>query len=157
MKSDRPNVVITNGFRRKDIRFYRKKTETTRKKNVKQIKVPRNQGVNELLEKLGDKNSPFELVLLHEGYSEQTFENESNKMRGELNDHLKVITEKLNLSYPLRVNKARKCYATTLRRARKPVDKISDGMGHSSIAVTMNYYIGNMNSEEIFELNDALF
>jgi len=30
-------------------------------------------------------------------------------------------------------------------------------MGHSSIAVTMNHYIGEMDSDEIFELNDALF
>lgn len=94
---------------------------------------------------------------MNEGYSEKTFVNKSNKMRGEMNEHLKVITSKLNLSYPLRINKARECYATTLRRAKKPVDKISDAMGHSSIAVTMNHYIGNMNSEEIFELNDALF
>jgi hypothetical protein len=29
-------------------------------------------------------------------------------------------------------------------------------MEHSSIAVTMNHYIGNMNNEEIFDLYDAL-
>ncbi|MDZ7635371.1 MAG: hypothetical protein U5L72_13460 [Bacteroidales bacterium] len=39
-----------------EIRFYRKKTETTRKKNVKQIIVPRTPGGVGLL-KLGDKNS----------------------------------------------------------------------------------------------------
>jgi integrase len=140
----------------KHIKFFRKKTETTRKKNVKQIIVPRTPKVNELLNKLGT-DSTFVLGHLKEGYSEDTFVNKSNKMRGEMNEHLKVITTKLNLSQPLRINKARECYATTLRRAKKPVDKISDGMGHSSIAVTMNHYIGNMNSEEIFELNDALF
>lgn len=141
----------------KHIRFYRKKTETTRKKNVKQITVPRTSLVNELLNKLGKKDSPFVLGLLKEGYSEETFVNKSNKMRGELNDQLKLLTDKLNLSYPLRINKARECYATTLSRAKKPIDKISDGMGHSSSVVTKNYYIGNMNSDEIFELNDALF
>jgi integrase len=47
--------------------------------------------------------------------------------------------------------------ATTLRRAKKPIDQISEAMGHSSIAVTMNHYIGTMNSEEIFGLNDALY
>ena len=30
-------------------------------------------------------------------------------------------------------------------------------MGHSTVAVTMNYYIGGMNNDEIFDLNDALF
>ena len=138
----------------KHIKFYRKKTETTRKKNVKQITIPRTPVVNELLDKLGKKDSHFVLGLLKEEYSEETFVNKSNKMRREINGHLKAITEKLNLSHPLRTDIARECYATTLRRAKKPIDRISDGMGYSSIAVTKNHYIGNMNSEEIFELND---
>lgn len=132
-----------------EIRFYRKKTETTRKKNVKQIIVPRTPGVNELLEKLGDKNSLFVLGLLNEGYSEETIVNKSNKMRMELNVHLKAITLKLNLHSPLRLNKARECYASTLNRANKSVVKIGETMGHSTIAVTINHYIGGMNNEEL--------
>lgn len=55
------------------------------------------------------------------------------------------------------ISNARDCYATTLIRAEKSLNRISDGMGHSSVAVTKNHYIGNMNSDEIFGLNDALF
>jgi hypothetical protein len=40
-------------LKEKEIRFYRKQTETTRKMNVKQITVPRTPGINELLKKLG--------------------------------------------------------------------------------------------------------
>src|SRR5690606_3044798 len=120
-------------------------------KNVKQITIPITPLVNELIDKLGKKDSPFVLGLLKEEYSEETFVNLSNKMRGKLNKHLMIITDKLKLSHPLRINKARECYATTLSRAEKPIDKISDGMGHSSIAITKNYYVGNMNSEEIFK------
>lgn len=78
-------------------------------------------------------------------------------MRGELNVHLKAITTKLNLSSPLRLNKARECYATTLSRAKRSIDKIGEAMGHSTITVTKNHYIGDMNIEEMSELNDALF
>lgn len=141
----------------KEIKFYRLKTESTRKKNLKQIVVPKTKGITELLEKIGDKNSPFILGQLQEGYSSETLDNKSNKMRGELNVHLKAISAKLNLALPLRINKARECYATTLRRAKKPIDQISEAMGHSSIMVTMNHYIGGLNSDEIHELNDALF
>jgi integrase len=141
----------------KEIRFYRKKTETTRKKNIKQIIVPRKPGVNHLLKKIGDLNSLFVLGLLQEGYSEETIVNKSNKMRMELNVHLKAITTKLNLSSPLRLNKARECYATTLSRAKRSIDKIGEAMGHSTITVTKNHYIGDMNIEEMSELNDALF
>lgn len=94
--------------------------------------------------------------LLQEGYSETTFDNKSNKMRGELNKHLKVITQKLNLSSPLRINKA-ECYAATLRHAGKPVDKIGEMLGHSTVTATKNHYVGNMNVDETFELNDVLF
>ena len=146
-----------NNMNNKEIRFYRKKTETTRKKNIKQITVPRTPGVNHLLEKIGNKNSPFVLGLLQEGYSEETIYNKSNKMRGKLNVHLKAISSKLNLTSPLRINIARECYASTLNRADKSVVKIAETMGHSTVAVTINYYIGGMNNGELFELNDALF
>lgn len=95
--------------------------------------------------------------LLQEGYSEETIVNKSNKMRMELNVHLKAITTKLSLSSPLRLNKARECYATTLSRANRSIDKIGEAMGHSTITVTKNHYIGDMNIEEMSELNDALF
>jgi hypothetical protein len=48
--------------------------------------------------------------LNQEGYMEETIDNKSNKMRIELNEHLKEITSKLNLHSPLRLNKARECY-----------------------------------------------
>jgi hypothetical protein len=117
------------------IRFYIKKTETTRKKKVKQIIVPRTPGVNNLLEKIGNKNRPFVLGLLQEGYSEETIVNKSNKMRMQLNVQLKEITRKLNLTSPLRINKARECNASTLNRANISVVKIGETMDHSPVSL----------------------
>ncbi len=97
------------------------------------------------------------MAAIQESYSEETIDNKSNKMRGELNVHLKAITSKLNLQSPLRLNKARECYASTLNRANKSVVKIGETMGHSTIAVTINHYIGGMNNDELFDLNNALF
>ena len=67
------------------------------------------------------------------------------------------ITEKLNLTSPLRLSKARECYATTLFRAGKSVDKICDMMGQSTVTVTKNHYVGSMDANEIFEMNDVLY
>ena len=75
----------------------------------------------------------------------------------ELNVHLKTITRKLNLNSPLRINKARECFASTLNRANKSVVKIAETMGHSTVAVTINYYIGGMNNDELLDLHDSLF
>jgi hypothetical protein len=41
--------------------------------------------------------------------------------------------------------------------AKKPIDQISEAMGHSTIAINMNHYVGGMNSDEILELTYALF
>jgi hypothetical protein len=79
------------------------------------------------------------------------------KMKGEPNVNLKAITTKMNLSSPLRHNKARECYAKTLSRAKRSIDKIGEATGHTTITVTRNHYIGDMNIEEMSELNDALF
>jgi hypothetical protein len=66
-------------------------------------------------------------------------------MRRILNVRFKAITLKLNLLPPLRLNKPREYYASTLNRANKSVVKIGKTMGHSTIAVTINHYIGGMN------------
>ncbi|MFO7622641.1 MAG: hypothetical protein R6W81_15475 [Bacteroidales bacterium] len=59
------------------------------------------------------------VVAMKEFDSEETIDNKSNKMRMELNVDLKAITRKLNLTSPLRINKARECFASTLNRANK--------------------------------------
>jgi hypothetical protein len=71
--------------------------------------------------------------------------------------HLKSITSKLDLHTPLRLNKARECYASTLNRANKSVVKIGESIGHSTIGVTINHHICGMNNDELFDLNNALF
>jgi hypothetical protein len=113
--------------------------------------------ITELPEKNGNKNSPFILGQLQEGSSAETLDNKSNKMRFELNVHLKVISTKLNLALPLRINEARQCFASAMNMANKLVVKIAETMGHSTVADTINYYIESMNNDELYELNDALF
>jgi hypothetical protein len=105
--------------------FYRKKTETTQIINKKPVIVPLTEGVQELLDKIGDKDSPFVLGLLKEGYSETTFDNKSNKDRRILNLYLKGIEQKLKLSAPLRIETARDCYASCLDRAGVSIKKTS--------------------------------
>jgi integrase len=136
--------------------FYRKKTETTQITNIKPVVVPLIEGVQKLLDKIGDKDSPFVLGLVKEDYSETTFDNKSNKERGILNLYLKGIEEKLQLSAPLRINTARDCYATCLDRAGVATKKISNMMVHSSVVVTEEY-LASMNYKELFDVNSILF
>ncbi|MBN2883113.1 MAG: tyrosine-type recombinase/integrase [Clostridia bacterium] len=132
--------------------FFRKKTESTRKNNIKPITAPITFKLQEIIAKVGVTDSPFILGLLKEGYSETTFENLSHKIRSNLNKELLEISKKLNLSVPLKLKSARDCYAQTLRRAKVPKDDIGEMLGHSNSIVT-EHYLASLDAEENFEIN----
>ena len=118
------------------IMLTRMKTETTRKNNIKQIVVPINKQMRKSIDKIGNKNSPFILGELNEGFKENTFVNKSHKMRQTLNRNLSEISRKLNLSIPLKLETARDIYATILKRGGKSKDQIGEMLGHSNSVVT---------------------
>ena len=132
--------------------FFRKKTENTRKNNIKPITVPLTPKLKKLIDKIGVMDSPFILGMLKEGYSENTFENLSHKMRSNLNEELLEIGKKIGLSVPLKLKTARDCYASTLRRAKVSKDDIGDMMGHANSIVT-EHYLDSLDLEETFEIN----
>jgi integrase len=136
--------------------FFRKKTEKTRKNNKKQIVARITPKFQQLIDKIGVKDSPFILGLLVEGYQDNTFENLSDKLRQIINNNLEEISKRLNLSVPLKTDTARDCYASTLRRAKVSKDDISDMLGHSNSIVT-EHYLDSLISEETLSVNEVLF
>jgi len=135
--------------------FTRKKTETTRKNNKKDIVVPITPKLQKLINKLGDRESPFILGLLKEGYEETTFENKNHKIKQQINRNLSIIAQKLNLPVPLNLSKARDCYATTLMRNGESRDNIGQMLGHSNSIVT-EHYLGSLDAEKTFAINSSL-
>jgi len=65
--------------------FTRKKTESTRRNNKKQIIVPLTDKIKDSIARIGDKKSPFLLGLLKEGYNESFFQNRNHKIKQEIN------------------------------------------------------------------------
>ncbi len=104
---------------------------------------------------MGDKDSPFILGLLKEGYKENTFENPSHKVRSKFNGNLLEISNKLNLSVPLKLKTARDCYATTLKRAGVSKDNIGEMLGHSNSVVT-EHYLASLDIEKTNEINQHI-
>jgi site-specific recombinase XerD len=135
--------------------FFRKKTETTRKNNKKEIVVPITEELKQLIEKVGVKDSPYILGKLKEGYSETMFENKNQKWKKKINKRLDVISKKLNLSIPLRIKNARDSYATTLNRAGVSKDRIGEMLGHSNSIVT-EHYLASIDMETTFDVNKHL-
>jgi integrase len=137
------------------ILFTRRKTETTRKNNIKSIVVPITQKLKSVIIKIGDKDSPFMLGLLKDGYTESYFENKNHKIKQQINRNLSWLSKKLNLSVPLNLSTARDSYASTLMRMGKSRDDIGQMLGHSNSIVT-EHYLSSIDPERTFEINSVL-
>jgi integrase len=57
------------------------------------------------------------------------------------------------LSVELKLKTARDSYATTLKRAGKSKDEISEMLGHSNSVVT-EHYLASLDMEKTFDIND---
>ena len=139
----------------KYISLIRKKTETTRRNNVKDIVIPIVDKLQTVLDRVGVKSSPFILGQMKEGYTDNYFENKNHKLKGQINEHLNNIGKRLGLSTPLNFSKARDCFATTLMRAGIPIYDISEALGHSDIKTTI-HYLASLDIERTFEINSKL-
>lgn len=132
--------------------FYRKKTEKTRKNNLKPVISPLTEKLKEIIDRIGVKDSPFILGQLPEGYSDVYFFNKSEKLKKKYNYHLKVLNKKLNLSVKLNLSTARSTYATTLLRNGVSKDTIGEMLVHGDSRVT-EHYLGSMDHEKTFLIN----
>jgi integrase len=137
------------------ITLIRKKTETTRKNNIKDIVIPIVPKLQVVLNRVGVKSSLYILGQIKEGYSESFFENRNHKLKRKINAYLSKIGKRLGLSTPLNYSKARDCYATTLMRNGIPIYDISEALGHSDIKTTI-HYLASLDIERTFEINSCL-
>jgi integrase len=135
--------------------FFRKKTENTRKKLRQEIVVPVTEKVENILNNIGDNQSPFVLGFLKENYSDENFDYMNRKMRSVINKSLKSISDRLSLSITLQLKTARDSYASVLRRSGVSVDVISEMLSHSNSTVT-KHYLDSLNTETVFKVNDNL-
>jgi site-specific recombinase XerD len=79
----------------------------------------------------------------------------SHSFRNKLNDSLLEISNKLNLSVPLKLKTARDCYATTLERAGVSKDNIGEMLGHSNSVVT-EHYLASLDIEKPQDINQHI-
>ena len=135
--------------------FTRKKTEDTRKNNRKPITVPLTDKLKDSIARVGNKNSPFLLGMLKEGYDECFFKNRNHKIKQQINRNLNDIGEQLKLSRPLNLGSARDCYSNTLNRNNTDIKKISQMLGHSNVIIT-EHYLAGLNPDVTFGINDPI-
>jgi integrase len=127
----------------------------TRKNNVREIVVPMSDKILGLIEKIGDKKSPYILGLVSAGYSEEDFKNKKDWQQQKQNRNLKFLSEKLKLSVPLKLKTARDSYATTLKRKNTPTSTIGEMLGHSNSSVT-EHYLASMDLDKLWDVNEQI-
>lgn len=136
--------------------FYRTKTKTTRRSNIKPISAPISDKLQEVLDKIGVKDSPFILGKMKDGYSDSTLANKSHKLCAQINKELQFVTKKLDLSLNLVLDLARDSFATTLNRNGRTINHIAEQLGHATTVVTQ-HYIGALSVEQLREINSCLY
>lgn len=137
-------------------RFYRTKTKTTRRSNIKPIVAPISDKLQEVLDKIAVTDSPFIIGKMKDGYKDETLTNKSHKLCGEINKELRYITRKLDLSLNLVLDIARDSFATTLNRNGRSINHIAEHMGHATTGVTQ-HYVGQLTVEQSKEINSCLY
>jgi integrase len=137
-------------------RFYRTKTKTTRRSNIKPIVAPITDKLQEVLDKIGVKDSPFIIGKMKEGYNDTTLANKSHKLCAKINNELKFVTKKLDLSLNLVLDIARDSFATTLNRNGHSINHIAEHMGHATTSVTQ-HYVGQLTVEQSKDINSCLY
>lgn len=135
--------------------FPERKQRISEKKMRQEIVVPINQKVQNIISKVGDKNSPFVLGFLKESYTDENFDYMNRKMRKSINKSLKKISQRLQLSITLQLKTARDSYATVLRRKGVSIDIISEMLSHSNTIVT-KHYLDSLDNETVFKVNENL-
>ena len=136
--------------------FYRTKTKTTRRSNIKPIQAPLDDKLKEVLDKIGVKDSPFIIGKMKDGYTDTTLANKSHKLCGVINKELRYITKKLDLSIKLVLDIASDSFATTLNRNGRSINHIAEHLGHATTVVTQ-HYVGQLTVEQSMEINSCLY
>lgn len=139
----------------KFIVFHRRKTETTRRNNMKAIEAPLDDSMKEIIQRWGNKRSPYIFGYLKGQENETYIFNKVKKTKKVINKALKSISEELQLSLPLTTKTARETYATTLLRKGVSKDEIGEMLGHSNSNVT-EHYLAGLNKESKRRINSVL-
>lgn len=123
------------------IEFQRAKTART-KRTAEAIRVPLTDEIKAIVVKHGNSDqSPDNYIfsILTHGISAQREYQLIQQLTGVVNDHLKVIAEKLNIAGNLTSYSARHSFATILKRSGISTEFISEALGHSNVKTTQSY------------------
>lgn len=116
-----------------------------RRKTGQQLNIEWNSLMQNIADKYGNAESDYILPIIR--CADGTERRQCINRYKQINNGLKRIAEKLNLSVPLTLYVARHSWANIARDKKVPIDVIRDGMGHDSDTTTQIYLMSIDNSE----------
>ncbi len=139
------------------IEFQRAKTVRT-KRVAEQIKVALTADVETIINKHGNKNrngSNYIFPILQKGLTADRQRQLIKQFNSVLNDHMKIIAEKVGIKENITSIYSRHSYATIMKRSGVSTAFIQGALGHSTERTTQNY-LANFQDEIITEAAKAL-
>ena len=133
----------------------REKTKNTMRGHPQLVRIPITPKLKNILDQIGDRNSPYVLGFLKKNSSESTILNKKSKVGKFMNSNLIRLGERLGLSVKLTTKVARDAYATTLKKSGVSIEAIAEMLGQTSTAVT-KHYLDSFDQEQIHEINNFL-
>ena len=133
----------------------RQKTKNTNSSRPVFIRIPLVENLKVLLEKIGNKNSPYVIGFLKDGMSESQILEKKRKVAKLMNVYLKPLGKRLNFPIELLSETSRDAYATTLKKDGRSIEEIAEMLGHSSITCTRNY-LAQFEENQVHSINQGL-
>ena len=133
----------------------RQKTKNTSSSRQVLIRIPLVENLKNLIEKMGNKNSPYVLGFLKDGMSESQILEKKRRVASLMNASLKPLGKRLNFAIELLSETSRDAYASTLKRNGRSIEEIAEMLGHTSTTCTRNY-LAQFEDSIIHNINQVL-
>lgn len=131
-----------------EICFVRQKTCRTTK-NIKRIRVPMNDDLQNVISKWGNPASPNSYIFpfLNGLETPNGQKVRTRDIIKRINKYMKIVAKELGIKDNITTYTARHSYATTLKRSGANIAYISESLGHNDLSTT-EHYLASFEREE---------
>ncbi|RYZ78783.1 MAG: hypothetical protein EOP04_29035, partial [Proteobacteria bacterium] len=121
--------------------FFRAKTQNTKKRDKRPIKVPLTPETCTIIERWRSKDptNPFLFPILEAGLTPKQAKYKIQDFIAKVNSQMRLIADKLGIDVKIGTYVARHSHSTILKRQGVPTELIKENLGHSSVLTTENY------------------
>ena len=145
--------------KKEEIHFYRRKTQRTRRTDLKPIVCPVHEKARKIIDtyRNDDKSPDAYLFPFLTGINDEEKQKQKiHTLRKCINKRMEVIRVKLGIEMKIITASSRDAYANLLYQNGQPIGLIGEALGHTDPKTTMNYIAG-FNHDKKLKTYDGIF